>query len=461
MNFRLLRLWCALCGLVAVLLFASTLAEIPFRSALRGYDNTFNYLWLRSAMVDGDWDFANDLAACDTLVPEQRASALALPRTAAGRIPNKYGVGWALVSAPFYALADLVMIAGRGLGVTSLARDGFNPVYQACIQGGHFALALFSLALAANVVRRWTGAERGAGLAGVVFVWAASPLLYYQTANLSMSHGVAFFAIAGFAYALLRARSDGGAWWLLAGGAWGLAVITRFPLGVFGVAALWAFLEVARDQCPDSDLATQPGTPGARSASARISRAMRAAGAFGLGAAPLLGLQLWAWHSVYGEWLVFSYGVEGEQFHWSEPELVWSLFSARHGLFYWHPFLLAGAGGLLALLGTRRAAAAGWGLAVAAMVYVNAAWWCWWFASSFGNRGYDAALLPLMAGTAWLLQRAAPGARVVLCGLAVAAGGWNFYLVTLYRSGAISRHEPVTWTEMVRAAARLPAALRF
>jgi hypothetical protein len=83
-----LRIWIGVCALVGVALFVSQLLEIPSRSAFRGYDNTFNYLWLRSAMVDHDWDFRNDLAQCNTLIPAYRASALALPPTATGHIPN-------------------------------------------------------------------------------------------------------------------------------------------------------------------------------------------------------------------------------------------------------------------------------------------------------------------------------------------------------------------------------------
>src|SRR5215218_6880034 len=96
---KLRRFWIGLCVVVAGSLCVSQLLEIPARSALRGYDNTFNYLWLRSVAVDHDWDFRNDLQACDTLTPEYRASALALPVTATGRIPNKYGIGWAVLSA--------------------------------------------------------------------------------------------------------------------------------------------------------------------------------------------------------------------------------------------------------------------------------------------------------------------------------------------------------------------------
>jgi hypothetical protein len=94
-------------------------------------------------------------------------------------------------------------------------------------------------------------------------------------------------------------------------------------------------------------------------------------------------------------------------------------------------------------------------------IYVNAAWWCWWFASSFGNRGFDAALLPLMAGAAWLFQRASGNWRTALSVAAIAAAVWNTYLVLLYRTGAVSRHAPLTWGEMLDAAGRLPDALRF
>lgn len=429
---------------VGLALFASQLAEIPFRSALRGYDNTFNYLWLRSALVDGDWDFRNDLAACNTLTPDHRAAALALPPTETGRIPNKYGLGWAVLTLPFYLGADAGVALGRAAGLLTLERDGFSAPYQVAVQSGHALLAVLALVLATRTIGRWLG-DRSAALAGVAAVWAASPLLYYQTVNLSMSHGAAFFLVAVLAFALERATATPAdaapgeplrvRWWLLAGAALGLAAITRFQLAVFGVGVLWA---AGRDR-------------------RTITRLVLVAA----GAAPFVLLQLWAWRVVYGRWLVFSYGVEGEGFHWSRPELANSLFSPWHGLFYWHPFLLVALAGLFAWAWTRRGEAAVWSGAVALMLYVNAAWWCWWFASAFGNRGFDAALLPVMAGAAWLFHRARGPWRTALGTVAVGAAAWNVYLVLLYRTGAISRHAPLTWEEMLAAAARLPDALRF
>jgi hypothetical protein len=440
---RLLRLWIIVCAAVGAALALSQLIEIPQRSALRGYDNTFNYLWLRSAMVDGDWDFKNDLAACDTLLPEYRASALGLPPTKTGRIPNKYGIGWAVTATPFYLVADGVVAGGRALGVWSLPRDGWNPVYQVCIQLGQIALAILALWLAAQTIAAWLAVDRFIAGVAVVLVWVASPLLYYQTVDVSMSHGAAFFAVASMAWSLVQAgRRPAANWtWLLAGLGWGLAATTRFQLGLFGLMAAWNWFELAR-------------SAGGRSA-------LRAAGLFALGALPLVALQVWAWHVVYGQWLVFSYGAEGEGFRWAHPEWLGSLFSSRHGLFYWHPFLLAGAIGLFGWLGRGNRLALVLLATVAATLYVNAAWWCWWFASAFGNRAIDAALLPLMAGVAWLLVTASPVWRKALWSVALATGAWNFYLVFLYRIAAISRNDAVSWGEMLQAATRIGAALHF
>ncbi len=468
---KLLRCWVGVCVLVGAALCLSQLAEIPTRSALRGYDNTFNYLWLRSAMVDGDWDFRNDLQECNTLIPDYRASALALPPTATGRIPNKYGIGWSVLTLPFYIIADLLVRVGRGLNLWSYTNDGFNPIYQGCIQLGHAALGVLALVLATRTIAAWLGEGRAsppdepsalvgrgssgglalpsgdvtsAAIAGVVTVWAASSLIYYQSVNVSMSHGAAFFAVAVLAYALTRVRinRNKSTWWLIAGLGWGLAVTVRYQLAVFVLPVLWSFL--------------QP-----RSEPRQLCRAVFY---FAAGAAPFIALQIFAWRVVYGEWFVFSYGVEGESFHWGNPAVWNSLFSSWHGLFYWHAFTMVGLAGMLAWAWASKAfsgEATAWTVAFFLTLYANAAWWCWWFASSFGNRGYDAALLPLMAGVAWFFYRLRGWSRALIWTAAITLGTWNFYVVLLYRTGTISRQEPVTWTQMIEAAARLGEALKF
>lgn len=433
---RWARHWIVAACAIGVLFFAIQLAEIPWRSALRGYDNTFYYLWLRSLMVDGDWDFANDIEETDTLGDLSLTGAQSLPATELGRVPNKYGIGWAVLTVPAYVVADLLVLMGNRLGVWELPRDGFNAIYQICIQLWHFGLAIASLFLARRVVADWIG-ETWATV-GVVTVWLGSSLIYYQTSVLSMSHSAAFFAVVLGAWAVQRALGSE-AWfrpWLLAGAAFGLAVVTRYQLAVFGLLAVWGLWERFRSHRFD---------------------AFRCAAAGALGALPLLALQALAWKRVYGHWLVFSYGSEGEAFFWHDPAWVGSLFSAWHGLFYWHPLLFVALGGFVWWAARLRGPALALLIAVGSTIYINAAWWCWWFASAFGNRGFDAALFPLMVGQAWLFTRASERWRRVLwivCGLLAV---WNLYVFALYRSGAIARDGPVTWIEMIRAIGHLPS----
>jgi hypothetical protein len=126
------------------------------------------------------------------------------------------------------------------------------------------------------------------------------------------------------------------------------------------------------------------------------------------------------------------------------------LFSANHGLFYWHPFLLAGLAGLLVL--ARRERGLVWaGLAATAItIYVNAAWWCWWFGSSFGSRAFDGVFLFLMLGLAWAFERLSERVGQWLFAAGVACVAWNVILLVLYRVMVIPRNSAVTYDEMLR-----------
>jgi Na+-transporting NADH:ubiquinone oxidoreductase subunit NqrB len=95
-------------------------------------------------------------------------------------------------------------------------------------------------------------------------------------------------------------------------------------------------------------------------------------------------------------------------------------------------------------------------VAFAGTVYVNAAWWCWWFAgNSFGSRAFEATLLFFMGGLACLFVRSTPPWRKVLFSMAMLAVVWNFCLMAFFYGSVIDRNAPVTWTEMIQAGARM------
>jgi hypothetical protein len=386
------------------------------RSLLQGWDDAFYYMWLPSVVLDHDVDFANQIVQCDAFDAATRQEALTQPRTATGRLPNKYPPGWALGSLPFFLAAHAVAPAGS---------TGFEPVYLVTVWCGQLGFAAVGLWLAVQIVGRFF--PRPVAVGAVLAVWLASPLVYYQTARLTMSHSQVF-ALAMAAFWLALRIADGAGRdrdWVLLGLAGALLVVTRNAAAVYLVLPALVVGEKLRT--------------------------VRAGAGLVLGAALPLAAQLAAWKVLYGSWFVYTYG--GERFDFAHLHLGAILFSPRHGWFYWHPLLL---GGIAAFLGwaVRHAAGRAWLVSLALITLLNAAWPTWWLGSSFGHRGFEAATLCAMLGVAALSQAVAsrPPARRLVRAAIGAAVAWNLLLLALFLAQRIPREDAVTYQDAATAA---------
>lgn len=385
------------------------------RPMIQGWDDSFYYFWLPSVVIDHDIDFSNQIEQCRTLNADMRDVALTAQRTPTGLVADKYPPGWAIGSAPFFLAARIVM-----------PRDttGFEPPYQVAVWCGQLLYAVAGLWFAIKIVARLFPPEtaRIAVLAG----WLASPLVYYQSARLAMSHSQVF-VLAMAVFWLAQCIDNGDTrWrtWLLLGFSSALLVVTR------NVAIVYLLY---------------PGYV--------LVRRLRKPSATGwcvLGAAAPAAAQLLAWKVLYGSWFAYSYG--GERFDFAHLHLGAILFSPRHGWFYWHPLLLAG---ILAFVvwGWRRRDGRAWLASLAAIAVLNAAWPTWWLGSSFGYRGFEVATLFAMIGLAALIEwvRTIRWRQRALTGLIGVAIVWNLALFALFLGGRISREAPVTYATVAHA----------
>jgi hypothetical protein len=397
----------------------------PPRLMLHGSDDSFYYFWVRSVVVDGDLDFANDLADAPTMEESARVRAQAEPLTTLGRIRNKYPLGWALASAPWFLAAHGFLRLG------DFPADGWQPLYFAAIWLGHFVYTAVGLFAARRVLLRFL--DREAATIGVLAGWLVGPMLYYQTARASMPHGLAFTLVAVLYDQVLAGRENPGrrAPWLLGGAAAGLLLITRptcAPYLLFPLVQLGRML---------------------------AQRTTRGAAARGLWlavwpVAALLALPLVAQYQLHGAWRVDTY--DSEPFHFDNPQLFATLFSPWHGWLYWHPWLLPGLAAF-GLAAVRQRLPIEWLLSALVVVYVNASWWCWWWGSSFGNRAFEAATLFAMCGWGliWHWARHAAWHRRGIATAIWGAVAANAILLGLFLSGAISRTEPVSHAQMADA----------
>lgn len=384
------------------------------RPMLQGWDDSFYYFWLPSVVIDRDLDFANQLQQATTLHAGARDDALSAPRPDTGFVVNKYPPGWALGSLPFFLVAHAFAPANS---------TGFESIYLLAVWLGQLLYAAAGLWLACRIVARFFPATAGPA---TLVVWLASPLIYYQTARLSMSHSQVFvLAVLAFWSALRIRESDASArLWALLGFASAMLFVTR------NVALIYLAMPA---------LVVAPHL-----------RSVRAAGALLAGAVVPAALQLIAWRVLFGSWIAYTYG--GERFDFSQLHLLEVLFSPRHGWFYWHPLLLP-ATAAFAAWAWRRAEGIGWLLSLAIIVLLNAAWPTWWLGSSFGYRGFEVPTFFAMIGFAALLAAATsrPRIRFALTAVALLAVVWNLVLFALFLTQRIPRQEPVTYLDAARA----------
>jgi hypothetical protein len=412
---RWLTLLCAIVAAVGFTWQAWDMFGPTRRPMLQGWDDSFYYFWLPSAVIDHDLDFTNQLATSGTIDATTRDIALTLPRTRTGLLESKYPPGWALGCLPFFLMAH---------AFTPPNATGFEPVYLVAVWLGQLFYAAIGLWLAIRLLAR--NFELRIATLAVLTVWLASPLVYYQSARLSMSHSQVFtLAVAVFWFALKiwdgdsRTRN-----WVLLGLTAALLVVTRNAAVVY--LALPGFVILRR------------------------LRTIKAAIALLVGAAGPVCVQLIAWKIIFGSWLAYSYG--GERLDFSHLHLADVLFSARHGWFYWHPLLMISVVSFC-VWGWKRMEGQLWGISLIAIILINAAWPTWWLGSSFGHRGFEVATFFAMVGFANLLNftQKAPVWRRGLATVASVAIVLNVILLALFLTQRIPREDTVTYRDFARA----------
>lgn len=397
------------------------------RPSIHGNDGVQNYAYLRSLLCDGDLDFTNEYEHYMTLQAGW-FDHKSVPRDPVTQRPiNLYGVGNSILWAPYVLAAHgVAMVAG-------LPADGYARPYEWAVGFGSALHASAGLLLLFLLLRRRTGPE--AAFWAVAVVWLASPLFFYMYLHPSMSHANSFLAAMLLLWVYLS--GDGLGRWCAVGACAGLMALVRFQDAALAAAIVGAGEIVAFSQL----------VPGRRKPFllGRMPRYTLSA----LCAVAVFSPQFMAWKALQGGYLT------GPRAYMDQGNIsglplnaMPALFSAHHGLFYWHPLLLAGAVGLVAGRGMVRERAMAL-VGLSAQAWIIGSWSVWWAGASFGQRMFISALPLLAIGVACAVVMV-PRRRLVVPAVLIAFTLWNFGLVVQYGAAMISRKEPVTWAEMAR-----------
>jgi hypothetical protein len=330
--------------LIGVCAFVSSARGLNHWGVLIGHDEPQYFSYLHSWVFDRDLSFENEYRTIPNTWESMQEDHPDRPDY------NVAPIGSAVLWLPFYLAALAVLHGVSALGVDVPLNGMASPYAMAAAFGSH-ALAAIGMLLIFATLRRWFSVRTS--LLTVVLLWTATPLLWYLTDQPWMSHAPDFFAVALVLWCWLRNRESRSLWgWMGFGAAIGLSALVRPNHAVLLLL-------------PVADLVV----------TARGKRMRASLGALLSVATMLLAfLPQLITHAIREDWAHKGINFPpGSPMEWAHPAISEVLFSAHHGLFAWHPVLLFGFIGPIALWFRSRYVTVLCALVLALDVYMNAA----------------------------------------------------------------------------------------
>lgn len=413
------------------------------------------YAWLRSLLIDRDWDFDNEF---DEHNPHHHYVPPPKYRTPLDRRANQWSVGPACIWAVTVAPAHFVVRAGEGT-LWPWQADGYSLLYQLVVGATSLAVAFLGLGFLYGLCR--TQARPARAALATALLTLGTTIVYYSAIEISLPHGLgAAVLAAGVWYWLTTYGSPRPGRWFLVGVLIGAAALMRWQLATFAVLPVVEWLMIA---CRRRRVAITHAT------------------LFATGAILTFSPQLIAWRYVYGSWIVNP--IQGVRYHWLTPSLWEILCSEDRSLFYWTPVtMLAFIGAVACLKRTNASVGATidtpfgrckeplWILLAAFVIQVYAVGGIWgqgemlqamgtsagvFLARSYGFRDLTESLIVLAPGLAWLLEHAKRWAFRVLAAVGLGLISWNLLLVDLYTNQLVPSHDGANLFTLITQASTL------
>jgi hypothetical protein len=404
-------------GLLFALTYGASLVVLakPTGRVVIG-DAVHYYVYLRSAVFDGDLDFENEYVRIYQLRGGEFGTEWVYEPTATGHTRNLMSIGPALAWAPLYLVvtATTWLLHAIGLGAGG---DGYGRIFE----GSAGVSGAVAAAIGAYLAYRAAASLHGARAAiwATLMMWLGSSAIYYSLVSPTYSHAVSMLAVGVFVLTWLttRDRQTIGRY-ALVGFLGGLASLVRWQDAVLliipAIEAAWSVSK----QSKDADEAR------------RVLRALTNLAACAFAAVIAFVPQMIVWNTLYGSPFLVP---QGESFmKWMEPALVKVLFD-EHGLISWTPIVAIALAGLVMLWKREPMVAAALGAAMLVSWYTNAAVSDWWAGEAYGARRFVSCFPIFVIGLSAAIDSLVKRPRTIAA-FAVVVIGLNGLLLLQYQT---------------------------
>ena len=297
-----------------------------------------------------------------------------------GNYVMKYSLGQSIVMSPYFFIGH----AWASLD-SDYKADGFTFPYQFSVGIGMLLFGLFGLLILRLVLLEYFGeVETSIALVGIVI---GSNYLNYAAIDGAMTHNSLFTIYSLLLYATIQFYKTPKVLWSLSiGFLVGLAALIR-PTEIIAIVIplFWGLKGVNK-----------------KSIIERIQLYWEYKNLL-IGAVLLTGaigsLQLFYWHYVTGDWIVYSYQDQG--FSWLKPHLFDGIFSYKSGWLTYSPFMVFSMVGFYHLYNRANSNFLSCLTFAGLFIYIAFAWDIWWYGGSLGQRtmvqAYPVLAFPLAA----------------------------------------------------------------
>jgi hypothetical protein len=378
-------------GLLFAITYGASLVVLakPTGRVVMG-DAVHYYVYLRSAVFDGDLDFENEYVRIYQLRGGEFGTEWVYEPTATGHTRNLMSIGPALAWAPLYLVVTAATWLLHAIGIGA-AGDGYGRLFEGSAGVSGALAAMIGAYLAYRAAAQLHGAR--AAIWATLIMWLASSAIYYSLVSPTYSHAISMLTVGIFLLTWLstRDRQTVGRY-ALVGFLGGLASLVRWQDAVLliipAIDAAWHAVTPHPSPLPFQGRGDTP-SPRVRGEGwgegSGFARSLTNLAACGLAAALAFLPQMMVWNTLYGSPFLVP---QGEEFmKWTAPALVSVLFS-EHGLISWTPIIAVALAGLVMLWKREPMVAAALGAAMLVSWYTNAAVADWWAGEAYGARRF-------------------------------------------------------------------------
>ncbi len=321
---------------------------------------------------------------------------------------NRYTYGVSILILPFFLISHGISL------VFGLPTTGYTPVYGASMVMAAIFWTFFGMVLLYKALRPFF--SKTVSFLSLFLLFMGSNLFYYTAVESGMSHAFSFFLIAVMVYMTPRFWSAP---------SWKNTILLSLP---FAIAVL-----IRPTNLVLIFFILLHGVYSFKALKQRVLQVLTLWPHFLLMA--FIGFVFWIpqsfyWHGTTGDWITwpyqYSYTPDETFRNLDNPRIFKVLAGPRSGWLLYSPIMI------FAFLGLFRSVRLNnyhiWGilLSFGLIYYLNASWWIYTFACSFGYRAfvdfYSLLTIPFAVSLSWLLARKSrllKGGILLLCGLLI------------------------------------------